>query len=107
MCALIDEHQRAKLYKYFWSLTWPEKREHVKGLVATRKVRKRRGEKKKITINAQGSNKKKGKQCGHDIYLAKEDGEKVRVCRMFFLSTLNLDLNYRLERRRKEPTRNS
>lgn len=106
LCRLISENDRENLFNYFWNLpTWPEKKMYIKGLVSTRNIRKRRSRivstksKNKNVLKEQSGDDTEGeveqqkgpkKMEGHDIFLPKEDGEKVRVCRIFFLNTFCL-----------------
>lgn len=82
LCACISEQKRQDVFNYFWKelSTWNENISFVKGLVATREIKRRR----------KGNNTQQKKNEGHDIYLPKDNGEKVIVCRRFFISTLNL-----------------
>ncbi|CAG9828328.1 unnamed protein product [Diabrotica balteata] len=84
LCNLISENERKSAFKTFWNFsTWSEKKAFVKGLVSTRHIRRRR---KKTENNA----KELKKNVGHDIFLPRSNGEKVKVCRLFFINTLNL-----------------
>lgn len=66
LCGQFTDKDRQKIFKQFWQYSWKEKRMFVKGLVATRKIIRRR----KI------ENKQKEKNEGHDIPMPKADGTK-------------------------------
>ncbi|CAH2004694.1 unnamed protein product [Acanthoscelides obtectus] len=81
LCNMVSENDRQRIFKKFWNFSsWPEKKAFVKGLTSTRDVRRRRKD-------ANNNSKKKE---GHDIFLPKCNGERVRVCRRFFINTLDL-----------------
>lgn len=108
LCSLVSEKNRDDLFNYFWNLsTWPEKKMYIKGLVSTRNIRKRRppivhsktinkklaAEKSGVdndTEDGKDEQKSPKKMEGHDIFLPRENGEKIRVCRVFFLNTFCL-----------------
>ncbi|KAF2883383.1 hypothetical protein ILUMI_22796 [Ignelater luminosus] len=82
LCGLFSEEEREAVFKKFWNFSsWLEKRAFVQGLVNTRKIRKRI---KKL------EQKQSKKNEGHDIFLPRRDGEKLRVCRLLFINTLSL-----------------
>lgn len=82
MCAQIKDEDRKHIFDNFWKKlkTWPEKKAYVKGLVTSRDIRRRR---KQVTG-------KRIKSEGHDLFLPTGTGDKVRVCRTFFLNTIDL-----------------
>ncbi len=81
LCFTFTDEDREFAFRTFWSYpTWQEKKAFIKGLVSTRAITRRRLEVKSKTPK---------KNFGHDIYLCRQDGTKVKVCRKFFLATLN------------------
>lgn len=85
MCILISDDERNLLFKKFWNFpTWAEKKAFVMGLVSTRKIRRRR---KRTEENRENTFRKNE---GHDIFLPRSNGERVKVCRLFFINTFNL-----------------
>lgn len=81
LCGLFTDADREEAFKTFWKIpTWNQKKFFIKGLVHSRTIRKRR---KDI-----GEIKKKNE--GHDIFLQKTSGERFKVCRKFFISTLDV-----------------
>lgn len=85
MCGTFSEEDRKHAHHHFWNdlSNWDEKKAYVCGLVSTRGINRRRKSNSKA-VTAQKKN------LGHDIFLKKKDGIKVRVCRQFFLGTLDL-----------------
>lgn len=82
MCGTISEKVRQNQFKLFWNIeNWSAKKCYIKGLVDFRPIIKRRKELQ---------NTKPLKRNGYDCYLPNSDGIKVRVCRQFFLSTLDI-----------------
>ena len=57
-----------------------KKKMFTRTLVSTRVIRKRRS----------NTGSEKRKKAGHDIYFINKEGQKVRVCRDFFLKTLGI-----------------
>lgn len=82
LCGAVDEENRGMLFKFFWQLrSWEEKKIYLRSLVqATPIIRRRR-----TTI----SNKKK---MHFDCFLPLPCGERIRVCKDFFLKTFDLDM---------------
>ncbi|KAK4884130.1 hypothetical protein RN001_000401 [Aquatica leii] len=79
-CNKISDCERKKMFEEFWKFnTWGGKA-FVKGLVITRAIKRRRKQ----------TNNNSKKKTSLDIYLPSYKGLKVRVCRTFFLNTLNL-----------------
>lgn len=64
--------------------SWNEKKVFVTGLVQKRSIKRRRKE----ILERKTTNVKKKK--GHDYFLTSQNGERRKVCRVFFLNTLNL-----------------
>lgn len=84
MCGLVTEEERAALHTKFWNMkSWSEKKAFVQGLVSKRSLRKQRK-------RDDGSNSRK--ETGFDIFVHKYDCQntKLKVCRLFFLNTLDL-----------------
>ncbi|KAL4714224.1 hypothetical protein ACJJTC_009576 [Scirpophaga incertulas] len=85
LCGSVNEQARLDVFFYFWSLSsWEAKRSYIIGLVTVRTVTKRR----KLSEAATETDKKRNN--GIDCYLPRHDGVKVRVCRDFFLATLDI-----------------
>lgn len=82
MCTQITDEDRKNIFDNFWKnhKTWHEKKAYIKGLVATRDIKRRR---KEVTG-------KHFKSEGHDLFLPTGTGQKVKVCRFFFLNTIDL-----------------
>lgn len=81
LCGQFSDKDRQVAFQRFWQIkSWAEKKMFVKGLVTTRKIRRRR----KL------EHKQKRKEEGHDIFISKADGTKLRVCRTFFINTLDI-----------------
>lgn len=84
MCGLVSEEERTALHSKFWNMkAWSDKKAFVQGLVSQRSLRKTRKRDNSITSR---------KQVGFDIFVPKSDCQntKVKVCRLFFLNTLDL-----------------
>lgn len=82
MCGTFSEEDRLKAFSKFWSIpSWDEKKGFIRGLVSSRKITRRRHTTKIVNPR---------KNEGHDIFLKNRKGEKVKVCRKFFLKTLDL-----------------
>lgn len=86
MCGLVSEEERSTLHSKFWNMkTWSEKKAYVQGLVSQRSLRKKRKRDNLVSTTSR-------KQVGFDIFMPKFDCQnaKVKVCRLFFLNTLDL-----------------
>lgn len=82
MCGTFTEKDREKAFSRFWEIpSWNEKKGFVRGLVSSSKIKRRRNSTKLVNVK---------KNEGHTIFMKNKKGEKVRVCRKFFLKTLNL-----------------
>nr|CAI5856541.1 unnamed protein product [Callosobruchus analis] len=78
----IDSFQRD--HEKLWKLnTWNEKKLFIRNLIITRPIRRRRRETKD-----KSSDFKKNE--GHDYYLTKQNGERLKACHKMFLNTLSL-----------------
>lgn len=77
-CSTVGEADREKIFKCFWeNMNWEEKKMYVRGLVDVIPVKRRRGcdnSRRLSTLN----------------YFLKVGGERRRVCKSFFLSTLGI-----------------
>jgi hypothetical protein len=89
-CSNVSEDARQRKFDEFWKLdSWLAKKSFVRGLVATRlPIVQRRHNR----LNPEVS-KRKPKELIRDCYLATETGQKVLVCRKFFLNTLCIGRN--------------
>lgn len=84
LCNKFSDQDRSQLFADFWSSpTWAEKKGYVRGSVCTRNVLRRR---KTVTDDQENTKK----NAGRDIYLGTANGERVRVCRTFFINTLGI-----------------
>jgi len=82
MCGAFSENDRQDVFNKFWKMkTWDEKRGFVQGMVTNRPIVKRR------KINEQN---KYVKSDGRDVRLQTLNGQCLKVCRLFFLNTLNI-----------------
>ena len=81
LCATITDEKREEIFSDFWKLNcWEAKQEFVKSMADTREPIRRRP----------SSPRKNKKHEGHDCFLKNAAGSKVRVCRQFFLSTIEI-----------------
>ncbi|XP_016112975.1 uncharacterized protein [Sinocyclocheilus grahami] len=77
-CSTIGEADRENIFKCFWeNMNWEEKKMYVRGLVDVIPVKRRRGCNNSRRLSTL-------------IYFLKVDGQRRRVCKSFFLSTLGL-----------------
>lgn len=85
LCGLISEQKRKAVFDYFWSLTtWDAKKAYLKTLVRMRPVLRRR----KTTSNSEDASQK---QLAYDYYFTDDQNVTVKVCKSFFVSTLNIN----------------
>lgn len=75
LCATFTDEDRIAAFNKFWKFqSWKEKRAYVKGLVTSRCIiRRRKNERQTLRKNE-----------GHDVYLQVKNGNKLKVCRIFF-----------------------
>ncbi len=86
-CYEVNDAARDKCLNYFWALSsWESKKAYIKGLIHSRRAMRRR----KNTLSADVSAVKNE---FYDCFVAREDGVKVKVCRRFFLNTLDISLS--------------
>nr|CAI5836599.1 unnamed protein product [Callosobruchus analis] len=84
LCASITDEDRQNIFRKLWKLnTWNEKKLFIRYLIITRPIRRRRRETKD-----KSSDFKKNE--GHDYYLTKQNGERLKVCHKMVLNTLSL-----------------
>lgn len=77
-CSKIGEADREKVFKRFWeNMNWEEKKMYVRGLVDVTPVQRRRGS-------------ENSRRSSTLVFFLKVDGQRRRVCRSLFLSTLGL-----------------
>lgn len=84
LCGAVDDDCRKNAFRYFWKLpSWDEKKSYIKGLVENRKtyIRQRLTSKRSIQNNR------------YDCFLPSGDGQRVRVCKNFFVGTFGLSMN--------------
>lgn len=81
LCGAFEEERRNELFKYFWSIpSWDAKKVYIRTLVEIRSAVRRR-----LTTTT-------SKKVMHfDCFLPQPGNEKMRVCKVFFLQTFNLD----------------
>lgn len=85
LCGSVNEQARKDIFDYFWGLSsWEAKKSYLVALVDVRNVKTRRR-------TSDGSSFRR--KLGIDCYLSKLDGVKVRVCRKFFVATLDITKN--------------
>ncbi|KAL1005027.1 hypothetical protein UPYG_G00053610 [Umbra pygmaea] len=77
-CSNIGEPDREKIFKCFWeNMNWEEKKMYVRSLVDVNPVRRRRAS-------------EYSRRSSTLIFFLKVDGERKRVCKSLFLSTLGI-----------------
>ncbi|XP_043084854.1 uncharacterized protein LOC122331472 [Puntigrus tetrazona] len=77
-CSAIGEADRENIFKCFWeNMNWEEKKMYVRGLVDVVPVQRKRG-------------RDNSRRLSTLVYFLKVDGQRRRVCKSFFLSTLGL-----------------
>ena len=79
-CSEFNDDERQEIFNHFWEeLTWDEKKLYVTSMVEMKSVKRRTGE-----------DRDHSRRNTSLIFSFKRNGTKARVCKEFFLSTLNL-----------------
>lgn len=77
-CTTLSEENRNKIFNYYWTLSWAEKKMYVKDLAKLEKVKRRRG------------NEERSRRDYTVKYYLKFKNDYFRVCKKMFLGTLGM-----------------